>query len=74
MKEKELKELLLKKDEVFRKAHKQHKQLEKKLEKLEQKSFLTEAEKTEEKELKKKKLFLKDKMYYLMTEYRKAQK
>ena len=74
MKEKELKELLLKRDEVFRKAYKQHKQLEKKLEKLEQKSFLTDAENVEEKELKKKKLFLKDKMYYLMTEYRKSHK
>ena len=74
MKEKELKELLLKRDEVFRKAHKQHKQLERKLEKLKQKSFLTDAENMEEKELKKKKLFLKDKMYYLMTEYRKSKK
>jgi uncharacterized protein YdcH (DUF465 family) len=74
MKEKELKELLLKKDEVFKKAYNQHKQLEKKLEKIKQKDFLTEVENMEEKELKKKKLFLKDKMYYLMTEYRKAHK
>ena len=74
MKEKKLKELLLKRDEVFRKAYKHHQQLEKKLEKLKQKNFLTEAEKMEEKEYKKKKLFLKDKMYYLMTEYRKAHK
>ncbi len=74
MKEKELKELLLKKDEVFKKAYKQHKLLEKKLEKLKQKDFLTDVENMEEKELKKKKLFLKDKMYYLMTEYRKAHK
>jgi uncharacterized protein YdcH (DUF465 family) len=74
MKEKELMELLLKRDEVFKKAYKQHKQLEKKLEKLKQKNFLTESEKQEEKEFKKKKLFLKDKMYYLMTEYKKAHK
>jgi uncharacterized protein YdcH (DUF465 family) len=74
MKEKELKELLLKRDEIFRKAYKQHKQLEKKLERLKQKSFLTEAEKMDEKELKKKKLVLKDKMYYLMTEYRRTHK
>ncbi len=74
MTEKELKEHLLKKDEVFRKAYNQHKPLEKKLEKLKQKDFLTEVENMEEKELKKKKLFLKDKMYYLMTEYRKAHK
>ena len=74
MKEKELKEFLLKKDEVFKKAYKQHKQLEKKLERLKQKDFLTEADNMEEKKLKKNKLFLKDKMYYLMTEYRKAHK
>ncbi len=74
MKEKELKELLLKKDELFKKAYKQHEQLEKKIEKLRQKDFLTEEENMEEKELKKKKLFLKDKMYYLMAEYRKAHK
>ena len=74
MNEKELKELLLKKDEVFKGTYKQHKQLEKRLEKLKQKDFLTEVENMEVKELKKKKLFLKDKMYYLMTEYRKAHK
>jgi uncharacterized protein YdcH (DUF465 family) len=72
MREKELKELLLKENEEFRKANKLHQQLEKKLEKLKIKSFLTEAEKQEEKELKKKKLVLKDKMYYLMTEYKKS--
>ncbi len=74
MKEKELKDLLLKKDEVFREVYKQHKQLEKKLEELKQEDFRTEVENMEEKELKKRKLFLKDKMYYLMTEYRKAHK
>ena len=64
----------MKKDELFKKAYKQHEQLEKKIEKLRQKDFLTEEENMEEKELKKKKLFLKDKMYYLMAEYRKAHK
>ena len=74
MKEKELKDLLLKRNEEFRKAYDGHQKLEKRLEKLKQKSFLTEEEKIEEKKLKKKKLALKDKMYYLMTEYRKAHK
>lgn len=72
MREKELKELLLKESEEFRKANRLHKQYEKKLEKFKSKSFLTEEEKLEEKELKKKKLALKDKMYYLMTEYKKS--
>ena len=72
MEEKELKELLLKENEEFRKAYREHQQHEKKLEKLKKKSFLTEEEKLKEKELKKKKLALKDRMYYLMSEYRKS--
>ena len=67
MQEKELKDLLLKENDEFKKASKLHQQYEKKLEKLKAKSFLTEAEKQEEKELKKKKLILKDKMYVMMT-------
>jgi uncharacterized protein YdcH (DUF465 family) len=72
MREKELKERLLKENEEFKKANRLHQQYEKKLDKLKAKNFLTEAEKQEEKELKKKKLALKDKMYYLMTEYKKS--
>ena len=74
MREKELKDLLLKENDEFKKASKLHQQYEKKLEKLKAKSFLTEAEKQEEKELKKKKLVLKDKMYVMMTEYKKSHK
>ncbi len=72
MREKELKELMLKKNEEFKKVNKLHQQYDKKLEKLETKSFLTEEEKQEVVELKKKKLALKDKMYYLMIEYKKS--
>ncbi len=72
MREEELKKLLLKENEEFRKANKLHQQYEKKLEKLKAKSFLTESERQEEKELKKKKLILKDKMYFLMSEYKKS--
>ena len=72
MREEELKKLLLKENEEFRKANKLHQQYEKKLEKLKAKSFLTESEKQEEKKLKKKKLILKDKMYFLMSEYKKS--
>jgi uncharacterized protein YdcH (DUF465 family) len=39
---------------------------------LKTKSYLTESERQEEKELKKKKLILKDKMYFLMSEYKKS--
>ncbi|UCE20691.1 MAG: DUF465 domain-containing protein [Candidatus Aminicenantes bacterium] len=72
MREKELKEQLLKESEEFKKANQLHQQYEKKLDKLKAKNYLTEAEKQEEKELKKKKLALKDKMYYLMIEYKKS--
>ena len=72
MREEELKKLLLKESEEFRKANKLHQQYEKKLEKLKAKSYLTESERQEEKELKKKKLILKDKMYFLMAEYKKS--
>jgi uncharacterized protein YdcH (DUF465 family) len=72
MDEKEIKERLLKENEEFRKAFDEHQKLEKKLAKFQAKSFLSEAEKWEERQLKKNKLILKDKMYYLMTEYKKS--
>jgi len=72
MEEKELKELMLEKNEEFRKVHKQHQEYEKELEKFKEKSFLTEEEKLKEKELKKKKLALKDRMYFMMIEFRKS--
>jgi uncharacterized protein YdcH (DUF465 family) len=72
MDEKELKELLIRENPEFRKLHKQHQLLEKKLVKYGKKSFLTDREKVEEKELKKQKLALKDKMYLMMEELRKS--
>ncbi len=72
MDEKEIKERLLKENEEFRKAFDEHQKLEKKLAKFQAKSFLSEEEKWEERQLKKNKLILKDKMYYLMTEYKKS--
>jgi uncharacterized protein YdcH (DUF465 family) len=72
MEEKKIKELLLKQNEEFRKAFDQHKKLEKKLVKFQTKNFLSEQEKVEERQLNKKKLVLKDKMYSLMTEYKRS--
>lgn len=72
MEEKEIKELLLRDNDDFRNAFELHQKHEKKLEKLNAKNFLTEEEKLEEKELKKKKLALKDRMYFIMTEYKKS--
>lgn len=72
MEENELKEVMIKENEEFRKAYQKHQQCEKRLEEFKKKGFLTEEDKLKEKELKKKKLALKDKMYYLMTEYRRS--
>lgn len=70
MEEMKIKELLLKENEEFRKAFNQHQKLEKKLVKFQSKDFLSDEEKWQEIQLKKKKLMLKDKMYSLMTEYK----
>lgn len=72
MNEQALKELLLKESEDFRKFHEEHQECEKRLEILQMKSLLSEQEKLEERDLKKRKLALKDKMYRMMTEYQKG--
>jgi uncharacterized protein YdcH (DUF465 family) len=72
MDEKQLKQLLLKENQEFRKLYEEHQSYEKKLEKFKTKSFLTEEEELEERELKKRKLALKDRMYLLMAEFRKS--
>jgi uncharacterized protein YdcH (DUF465 family) len=72
MNEKDLKELMLRKNGEFQKLHVEHQACEKRLEELKAKNFLTEGEEVEEKEVKKRKLSLKDRMYRLMTEFRKT--
>ena len=63
---------LLETDQKFREAFDQHQKLEKKLSKFQAKNFMTEEEKVKEKQLKKKKLLLKDEMYFMMTEFKKS--
>jgi len=72
MEEKKIREILLKENKEFRRAFDQHQKLEKKLAKFQAKNFLSDEEKWEERQLKKEKLMLKDKMYYLMAEYKKS--
>jgi len=72
MDEKALKELLLREKPDFRRLYKEHQACEKRLEDLQNKDFLAEEEKLEERELKKRKLAIKDRMYLMMAEYRKA--
>jgi uncharacterized protein len=72
MEEQALKELLAGENPDFRAVYEEHLKLEKALEELKLKSFLTEEESFREKEFKKKKLVLKDKMYRMMSEYGKS--
>gem|GEM_PF-245010 len=64
-----LKAKLIKENDEFKKAFEEHQACENELEVLRQKSSLTERDFLTEKELKKKKLTLKDRMYRLMSEY-----
>lgn len=72
MDEKALKELMLRENVDFRKLYEEHQACEKRLEELRNKSFLSEEEKLEERELKKHKLAFKDRMYLMMSDFRKA--
>ena len=69
MDEKELKELLLRENAEFRRAHDDHRDCERALDAIRGKAHLSTAEVDEERELKKKKLVLKDRMYRLMSDY-----
>lgn len=70
MNEKHLKERLKQESEEFRKAVELHQKYEEELGKFQQKKFMTENEKLQEKEIKKKKLRLKDKMHLMMEDYK----
>ena len=72
MDEKELKELLLCENDEFRKTSEGHQDCEEELKRLNKKPCLTDEEESLVKDLKKKKLALKDKMYVMMFEYRKS--
>ena len=71
MREEELKKVLLQENQEFKKLYERHQECEKKLKMLQEKLYLNEKEKYEEKILKKEKLALKDKMYHIMSEYKK---
>jgi uncharacterized protein YdcH (DUF465 family) len=72
MDEQALKELLLRENAEFRRAHDDHQACEKALEEMRGQGRLTPVDADEERELKKKKLALKDRMYRLMAEYLRA--
>lgn len=72
MGEKELKEILIRENEEFKEVYERHQECETELEKLKKKDFQTDLDRLKERELKKKKLVLKDKMYAIMTSYKKS--
>jgi len=71
MNEQELKEILIKEGGDFRKVFEDHRTCELELEKLRLKTYVTEADAVAERDLKKRKLALKDRMYQLMSEHEK---
>jgi len=72
MDEQKIKEIMIVKNAEFKKLYEEHKKHEETLKILKFKPVLSETEKLEEKELKKMKLVLKDRMYQMMAEYRKS--
>jgi uncharacterized protein YdcH (DUF465 family) len=66
----ELKDVLQRENEEFRALLESHASCEVRLQELQGKGFLNEAEKVEEVTIKKKKLHLKDKMEAIMRHYR----
>ena len=72
MEEKEIIDRMLQENAEFKKIYMRHQKYEKKLDEFKKKRFLTEKEEIEEKELKKKKLVEKDRMYFLINEFKKS--
>jgi uncharacterized protein YdcH (DUF465 family) len=72
MDEKVLKQQLSLESPEFKKVLDLHREYEARLQELSDKSYLTDDEDREQKEIKKKKLVLKDRMYFLMAQYQKS--
>ena len=73
MDEQEVKELLLRENAEFRQACEDHQACEKAIDTIRGKGHLSPADADEEREFKKKKLALKDRMYRLMANYLRTQ-
>ena len=71
MEEDEIKEVLIRQDEAFRQLYQRHQEIEQALAKLKGQGLLTASEELAEKELKKKKLKLKDEIYRRIVIYKK---
>jgi uncharacterized protein YdcH (DUF465 family) len=67
-----LKQELLETDQEFRRLHQEHQSFEARLEELRQKSVWSEEDELEEKQIKRQKLFLKDRMEAILRSYRES--
>ena len=67
-----LKQDLLETDLAFRRLWEEHRSCEQRLAELSQKSLLSEEDELEEKQIKRRKLFLKDRMEAILREHREA--
>ena len=72
MEERELKERMLRENDEFRRIFEEHRDFELALEAISRKPSPSEEDLVAERDLKKKKLALKDRMYLMMAEYRRA--
>jgi len=64
-----LRERLIKENKQFRRLYNKHRDYEQRLEELNRRLYLNEKERTKEKNIKKQKLILKDKMEKIFKEY-----
>lgn len=68
----ELRDLLHEKDDEFRRLDEEHRRHEARLADLQSRSYLSDEEKREEVELKKRKLFLKDRMAEIARQHQES--
>jgi len=71
MEDRKIKEILIEKNSAFKKLFLEHQELEEKLQACLQKKFRNDEERTEEKNIKKRKLKLKDAMQKHICEFKK---
>jgi uncharacterized protein len=69
MNEQELKDTLVRENGEFRKILEEHRSCELELDRIREKTHLTEADDVAEREIKKRKLALKDRMYRIMADF-----
>jgi uncharacterized protein YdcH (DUF465 family) len=72
MNEEEIKETLARENMEFRKILEEHRSCERALEKIREKTHPTESDGLAERDLKKRKLALKDRMYRIMADFEKG--